>query len=260
MRLMNVNFCTEPATVVSASSINPNFPVSNLKHPFRSKRVRTQDGVTTLTVTFDMQTAEELDSVVLLWPLEDGIKLTGSATLTVKANATDTWSSPAVSQSLTVDNTYSVASHYFSTPQSYRYWQIEIVDEGNPWDYIELGLVWIGMSLDITNAQNGFKYSLVDRSQTIETDFGHSYSDEYPTSAVMEFSYALLDYEEIQILDEVFRVNGSRKPVLVVVDASSAVFAKDHFTLYGKMTNSLVLTHVNYNILNTDGIKITELS
>lgn len=74
MRLMNTNLCTETATVVSASSSNPNFPASNLKHPFRSKRWRST-GVNSESVVFDFQTIEDINSVVLLWPKEDNIKL-----------------------------------------------------------------------------------------------------------------------------------------------------------------------------------------
>lgn len=260
MRFLTTNFVTESETTLTASNIDPNFPVSNLKNQLRSKRVRTTEGTTTLTVVFDMQTTEDINSVILLWPKEDGIRLTDSATLKIQANATNVWTAPSVDQSLTINNDYSVASHFFSSNQSYRYWRVVIEDATNPYDFIELGLVWLGTSLDVDNAQNGFKWTDTDRSQSVENEFGHRYTDEYPITSQLEFAFQYLEYSDIEILVQAFRTNGSRYPVLVVLDHSDTVFDKDHLLIYGTMSNSLGLSHVNYNLLNIEGIKITEIS
>ena len=260
MRLMTTNFATEPSTSITASSENVNFPASNLKHPFRSKRLRTETGVTSLSVVFDLKTAEEIDSVVLLWPKEDGIRLSNTATITVQANATDEWSSPAVSETLSIDNTYVLASHFFSQPKEYRYWRVVIDDPGNPYGFVELGLVWLGKGLPIDNMQNGFKFELVDASKTTRTEFGHEFVDEYPLYASIEFSYANMDYDQIEILDNAFRENSVRKPVLIVVDPSEAVFSSNHFLIYGKFSPRLGIGHVNYDIMNAEGLRIVELS
>ncbi len=260
MRFMNVNYCTAAATVVTASNINTNFPVSNLKHPFRSKRVRTNEGTTTLAVVYDMVTTEAIDSVILMWPKEDGIRLSNTATVKIQASATNIWTSPAVDQTLTINNDYVLASHYFTTNQNYRYWRVLITDVSNPYSYIELGLAWLGKGIAIDNAQNGFKFELLDQSKTTSNDFGHVYVDEYPQLAALSFSYQYLDYGTIQILENAYRTNGNRDPVMVVMDAEASVFNKDHFAVYGKMKNSFGLEHVRYNILNSDGITVLELA
>lgn len=260
MRFMNVNYCTEDATVISASNIDSNFPATNLKNPFRSKRIRTAEGTTTLAVVFDLVTSEDVDSIALFWPKEDGIRLSNTATVKIQANASNVWTSPAVDETLTIDNTYMVASHFFTTDQSYRYWRVLIEDEDNAYDYVELGQVWIGKSLDIDPAQNGFKFRLVDRSKVSTTDFGHEYVDEYPDVATLEFSYRFLEYETVQTLENAFRANGRRKPVLVVMDATDDVFDKNHLLVYGKLQPSIALDHVRYDILNIDSLVVTELS
>lgn len=260
MRLMNQNFCAESATVITASSEDPSFPASNLKHPFRSKRIRSATGTTTLNIVFDVITTENIDSVVLLWSKEDGIRLSGSAVVKIQANATNVWTSPAVDQTLTIDNTYMTASHYFTTNQNYRYWRVVIQDAGNPYGYVELGIAWLGKGLTIDNAQNGFQFSLVDGTKTTVNDFGHMYGDEYPTKANLQFSYKVMEYDEVQILEDAFRANGIRKPVLMALDPEAGVFNKDHFTVYGMFKNSFGLNHRNYNILDTDGITVTEIS
>lgn len=259
MRFMATNFCTESQTTITASSQDANFPASNLKNPLRSKRWRSE-GVDDETIVFDLQTSEPINSVVLLWPKEDGIRLTGSAVVKIQANATNVWSSPAVDQTLTIDDTYSVASHFFSTDQSYRYWRVLIDDPTNPLEFIELGMVWLGKGIAIDDAQNGFKYSLVDRSTVVSNGFGHKYVDEYPQSAVLEISYNYLSYSMVQLLENAYRTNGNRKPVLVAVDPLASVFDKDHILVYGTMSNKFGLSHVRYNLLNTEGIVIEELS
>lgn len=260
MRFMNVNYCTESATVISASNIDSNFPVSNLKNPFRSKRTRTTEGTTTMRVVFDLLTTEAVDSIAMFWPKEDGIRLSNTATVKIQANATDEWSSPAVDQEVTIDNTYMLGSHFFTSDQSYRYWSLLIEDEGNAYDYVEIGQVWIGKSLEIDPAQNGFKFRLVDRSKVATTDFGHDYVDEYPDVATLEFGYRYLEYGTVQVLENAFRANGRKKPVLVVMDAASEVFDKNHLLIYGKMQPSIGLDHVRYDILNIDSLVVTELS
>lgn len=259
MRLMTTNYASEAATSVTASTENLRFPSSNLKHPFRSKRWRSTSD-TDQSVVFDLATTEEIDSVVLLWPLEDGIKLSGSAVLRIQANATNVWTSPAVDQTLTIDNNYVMASHFFSSDQSYRYWRVTISDPGNANGYVELGLVWLGKGLDIPSAQNGFKYQLQDTSKQIVTDFGHRYFDEYPTRATVQFQYSNIDYEDVQTIEDAFRINGSVKPVMVAFDPLGAVFDKNHFLIYGNFSPAMSLSHVVFDVLTVDGITVEELA
>jgi hypothetical protein len=199
MKFLTTNYCSEDATVISASNINASFPASNLKHTFRSKRVRTADGTTTLAVVLDLATTEAVDSVVFLWPKEDGIKLSNTAVVKIQANATNVWTSPAVDQTLSIDNTYMVASYFFNSDRNYRYWRIYISDPGNAYGYVELGKCWLGKSLSVPNAQNGFKFRLVDTTKVTRTDFGHQYADEYPLVASVQVAYNFLDYATIQI-------------------------------------------------------------
>jgi hypothetical protein len=259
VKVLTYNLCSNNATNITTSSSNPSFPSSNLKHPFRSKRWRAT-GCTAENVVFDMVTTEPVDSVVILWPKEDELKLTSSYVIRVQANATNTWTSPAVDQILTIDENYSVASHFFGTDQEYRYWRITIEDVTNPWGYVELGVVWIGKSLAVTNAENGFKWQLTDRSKSVVTEFGHKYTDEYPSSSSLNINYKYLDYEEIQIIENAFRLNGSKHPILVAVDPEEVVFNRNHFLIYGTMSNTLSLNHVRYNILDIPDITIEELS
>jgi hypothetical protein len=210
-------------------------------------------------VVFDLVTTEEINSVVLLWPKEDGIKLSNNAVITIEANATNTWSSPSVSQTLTINNTYEIASHYFSTDQSYRYWRVKIVDPANANLYVNLGVVVLGKSEAIANPDNGFTYTLEDNSRIQTTDYGHEYVDEYPTVAELEIEFSVLDYDDAVLIDNAYRINGTRKPVFVTMDNAGTVYNKDHIALYGKFQKSVGLEHRNYDLFQ-GSLTIKEIS
>lgn len=368
MRFLKTNLCTETATTLVGSSSNANFPVSNLKNPFRSKRWRSSGtfeidatnnkinfkesnvgleltatlasatytvtglqteiktkmqaagtqiytvtfssvtGIWTISsagsflsllnltgtnqlvatlkvslgfpnsdktgaltyagsliaihtkenVVFDLKTSQNINSVVLLWPKEDGIRLSTTAIVKIEASATDVWTAPAVSQTLTIDNNYLVSSHFFTTAQSYRYWRVTIQDPQNPYLYVELGVVWIGENTLFDEPENGFKYGIKDLSNISRTEFGNEYVDEYPQIATLEFKYNFIKYSTAQALENAFRTNGIRKPVLVAFDQTESVFDKDHFLIYGKMESGFDTEHISYDIFK-GGIKITEL-
>ncbi len=259
MKFLTTNLCTESSTTVSVSSVDPNFPAANLKHEFRSKRWRSS-GVDDQYARFDFQTIEPVDAVILLWPKEDDIKLSDSAVIRVQANATDIWTSPAVNEVLTIDQTYEVATKFFSTDQNYRYWRVFIDDPSNPYGYVELGVVWIGKSLSIDNAENGFGFGFVNNSVVSKNSFGHSYVDQYPLLQQVQFKFNNMYYDNIQILENAYRINGNHKPVVIVLDPEEAVFTKDHFLVYGKFQNAIDLTHVSYNIFNTGSLNVLELA
>lgn len=202
-------------------------------------------------VVFDTITTEEINSVVLLWPKENGITLSNNAVVTVQANATNTWASPSVSEVLTINNTYEIASHYFSTEQSYRYWRVKIVDQANTNLYVNLGVVVLGLSEDIENPDNGFKYSIQDNSKITRTDFGNEYVDEYPSFSELEIEFSVLDYSDCALLESAYLTNGVRLPVFITLDSSGTVFNKDNFALYGKFRKNLELEQINYDIFQT---------
>ena len=369
MKLITTNFASEAVTNITASSSNPNFPVSNLKHEFRSKVWRSTgtfvvdatnnkinfkessmgseltatiaSGIYTvatlkteiktkmeavsidsftvgfseitgkwsitssgsyftiyndtgadasasllknslgfpnsdisgsLTYTgssiaihtkerliFDLGSTEDITSVVLLWPKMDGIKLSNTAVLKIEANATNSWTSPAVSQTLTIDNDYVIASHYFGTNQSYRYWSVTIVDPANPYLYVELGVVILGKEDMVQDPEIGFNFVVQDNSREQATQYGHRYVDEYPTLTALEFEYKYMDYDDVRLIENAYRINGVRKPVFVTLDANEAVFDKDHFAIYGKFSNKFSLDHIRYDLFETS-LSIEEIS
>jgi hypothetical protein len=210
-------------------------------------------------IKFDLLTVENIDTVALLWPKENGVTLSSSAIVTVQANATDVWTSPAVNQVMTIDPTYTMASNYFTVDQTLRYWRVKIVDPQNFNLFVNLGVMVLGKDIGIQPPENGFTFGLTDTSKIVTTDYGNQYVDVYPTSAQLVFNYAYMVYSDYQKLELSYRRNGNRTPVFVALDDQSTVFTKDHLSIYGKFVQGHSLTHIFRNVVSTT-VTVSEIS
>lgn len=209
-------------------------------------------------VKFDFKTIEDIDSVAILWPKEDGIKLSSSTVIKIQANATDSWSSPALDQTLTVNDTYSIASHYFTSDQSYRYWRVSITDPANANLYVNLGVIVLGKSIEVDYPENGYSFEYEDNSKTQTTDYGNEYVDEYPIMTSIEFDYKYFDVDDFEKFNQMFIRNGVKTPVFMVLDETGIVHDKDQVYIYGKLDKKLKFNHVNYDLYSTK-MKIKEV-
>jgi hypothetical protein len=95
-------------------------------------------------VIFDLTTATQVTGFGLA-----GHNLTENATITIEANATDSWASPSYSLELTWAEFIAV-----EIDQTYRYWRLHVEDPGNT-ESIEIGLVYLGLSAEIANVAAG---------------------------------------------------------------------------------------------------------
>lgn len=203
-------------------------------------------------IVFDVLTTEDMNSVALLWPKEDGITLSDSAVVKIQANATNVWTSPAVSVTLAVDDTFSIYSYYWTAVQSYRYWRVLIVDPTNPNLYVNLGVCVLGKGESIQTVDNGFKLVIKDNSKITETDYGNRYIDVYPTTSTLSLPFSVLSIADILVLESIYISNGIRIPVFITIDETGAVYDKDQFAIYGHMKSNLDIGHINYDLFNTD--------
>lgn len=210
-------------------------------------------------ITFDLRTIEEIDSIVLLWPKEEGIRLSESAVVKIQANALNTWGNPAFESTITLNRDFQLAEMFLEEPETYRYWRVEIIDPKNAYLYVNLGVVMLGQHENVENPSNGFVYTLVDQSMVRRNDYGHEFVDEYPLRAELSINFDLLDVEAVEALEKVFRYCGNRKPVYISLDHDESVFSAGHFSIYGKLPASHTANHIIYNLFNTSTV-ISEIS
>lgn len=259
-RILDFNYAFDPTVVITATSEDDNFPVSNLTDFFRSRVFRTGSVATTQRIVLDLRTAEEIDTFSVLFnPIQgEGVKLSDSAVIKLQANATDSWASPALEVTLSIDEAYSVITHFFTSPESYRFWALEITDTANAYGYIEVAKLLLGKATQLgQNPEIGFRDRLTDQSKTSETAYGHRYADVYPTRRAFEFDYQAMAEEDIETLQQIFLRVGKVTPIALALDPTESLFDKDRFFLYGYLNDQFESVNRFYSYFNT-GLRLEE--
>lgn len=257
MRLIANNLVL--TSTITPSTESPFFPASNLTNQLRSKRFRTTSK-STQNIVFDFGSAKAVNSFIMLLPKEGTINLTESATIKIQANATNSWGSPSVDQTLTYDSDYRQLTYFWSSDQTYRYWRLTISDGSAVNDYVEISKVILGDSVDMPGLQNGFNLDKVDGTKKLSNEYGTGYFDEYPILKTMKFNWKTLTTTEIEILDQLFEVYGSHTGMFLTIDETSNTFNKDRYSIYGTLNNSHGMDHINYTLFNSSGFTFTELN
>ena len=136
VKLVYLNLVDQDATIITASTEDAFYPASNLKDPRTTKKFRTT--ATSGNVVFDFITTEAVDTIMVRGDALSGRGFTG--TLTVEANATDSWGSPAYTSTLTFSDDNNIGFNVLTSDESYRYWRIV----GSGTSYLELSNICIG--------------------------------------------------------------------------------------------------------------------
>lgn len=188
-------------------------------------------------VLIDLRTwgTNPVDSLAILFDQRTGCKLSPGATLTLEANQTNVWTSPAVSTSLSLDTNYDSVTQFYSTAQNYRYWRLKIVDAHNPYLYVEVPKLILASSVQLTQVpETGFTVQDIDLSKLEQTPYGNIYADVYPTRREMQFSLPALSSADLEDLHELYRRVGKTTPIGIALDPLETLWDKDRFFLYGR--------------------------
>ncbi len=121
---------------ITTDSINVFDPVSNIVDPWLTKLYRTASGVKAVNILFDTTTTATVQAFLIA-----NHNLTSSASITLQGNATNVWTSPTVSESITWDADIIKATF---TGGTLRYWRIVLSDPANTADYLQIGRAWLG--------------------------------------------------------------------------------------------------------------------
>lgn len=208
-------------------------------------------------LSFDLKTTEDINSIVLLWGKGD-YRLSSSAEVRVKASATSNFSTVGVDVLMTLNNQYEIASHYFETNQSFRYWRIEVTDPHNAYGFVNLGVVVLGKAEEnLDMPEIGWTFTTTDSSDITTTVFGQVYVDEYPTLNELNLDFNYINEVTTQAFINLYKQIGAKKTVFVVIDPESNVFDKDLFCIYGRFQNQLQINNIIFKTFQTSLI-ITE--
>lgn len=251
------NYCNQDSVTFTASTEDSEFPVENLRDQLRSKVWRTTL-VDDQSVIVDLGTEEEIDSFAVLFRANQVIRLTGGAVIRIEGNASPSFASPLYSQVLTLDNENGVISHFLETPESHRYWRLFIDDPGNPYGGLEIAQLVLGKALKFDGAARGFKWGLIDPSNSQRTAFGQKYSDVLPTRKTFEFELPIEDFDHFEDAIEFYESVGITESFLTSLDSAEAIYTnKDRFLIWGTFEENFNATDIP-SAFFTMGFKIEE--
>jgi hypothetical protein len=196
--------------LITASSENALYPLSNLKHDFRTKVYRsTSDND---SVVFDLGAIEDVDHIAIVDNWRNGFGVSG---ITIEANGTDNWTAPAFSETITLDPEHGIGIKELSSLQSYRYWRLVLT---STLGYCELAYVFIGKATTLTTngAAYGFNFREADLKNVSATRYGQEYIDNIGTQKNLSgLKFDVLNKDELDILYEFFDNRRTVKPFVL---------------------------------------------
>jgi len=227
MSFIYYNYCDLDDTTITASTENAFFPASNLQDTRSTKVFRSTAG--SATVVFDMQAAVEIDTFACVPHFVNGFGFNGS--LTLEANATNTWGAPAFSVTITdgtdIDRTFNTAYKEFSASQTYRYWRLSATGTS----YVELSRVYLGLRNTINDRSISYnwRYKLEDNSKITKNIYGQRFADEINRQREFSFDFKNLDKTAVDDWFLLYDYNGLTKPFFMRIGCTGIINDLDRF-------------------------------
>ena len=166
-----------PTMTITSYSENPNYPALTAFNDTRLSRYYKSVGCTAEWLKFSFTTPVAASYLALM-----NHNMTSGATVVVQANSSDSWGSPAFSQTITIptavsgETTWAVAA--FSATKTYQYWRITIADAANPDTFIKIGYVFLGTVLTMPGMDiSGISIPKNSTSLAQESYAGQTYGD-----------------------------------------------------------------------------------
>jgi hypothetical protein len=136
---------TAPTMTITSYSENPNYTALVGLNDTRLSRIYKSVRCTSEWLKFSFTAPVAANYFALM-----NHNLTVGATVVIQANSSDSWGSPAFTQTVTIPiavsgiTTWAVAA--FSATKTYQYWRLTIADASNIDTYIKIGYVFLGMA------------------------------------------------------------------------------------------------------------------
>jgi hypothetical protein len=213
-----MNLADLTAAVVTAASEASDLPVINVQHPHRGKVYRTGTSAAAEWIKIDLGASYVVQAVILL----DHTLTAGDSTIKLQGNATDSWGSPSVDETLTYNA--GTMAKYLSAAQTYRWWRI-IFTKSAAGESRDIGRVYLGPYDEMTippTQPDGLQIEPQDLSITQRSLGGQTYSDikDQYDELVIEFPGALSETQSGN-LQSLADTCGTHTPFFISVDPTN---------------------------------------
>lgn len=227
---------------ITASSEDANYGRSALQDIHLANTFRFT-GDTSENIVFDLGSAMAVSSCGII------SNLTASATITLEGNSSDSWGSPAVSESITAADRNLM--HYF-TEETYRYWRLVFADAANPDTYIEIELVFLGGYLQMPGIDPQIDESLKSKSSVAVSPGGQPFGTRRAILETYGFSFPHLTETEKANVRTMYREVEHLTPVWVAVWEDSFSVLEPKYLRITNSTLGLKRNRYGQNVLSLD--------
>lgn len=182
-------------------------------------------------IVIDLGLPTNINDVVITGFRNRAIKLSPTGVYKIEGNTTNAWNTPEFSQTLDYnDNTLVSLSDEGLHTGPLRYWSISLTDQ-NPLGYLEIGALFIGNSYAPTRgkAQFPFKTAFVDRSSTVYSEGGQSFTDIKDVSQTFNIEWNGLTKQESEELQNIFETYGMGIPFFMSFDSDAAFSTEENY-------------------------------
>ena len=237
--MTNVTFAWQnlfDAATLTKSSENPLFPASNLKNRWPTRTWRSANNTGTLTEWVKADLGSPLD--VSMFALKNH-NLSSSAVARIQGNASDSWSTPSVDVTLSLQA--GLLAYFWSSPQTYQWWRYYIVDSAPVTTYLEGGRLWLGPVLvPAINIINAYTKTYNDPSDILPSDGGQIITNQKTRFKTIDLSFENLGSTDVDYFDAMFEDRGQGKELFFTRDQASPLTT----TMYCRISAAPKLTHV----------------
>jgi len=219
-------FKFDDATITSSSEAS-GLPDDNAVDDFVAKKWRTTAD-TGQWIKFDLGSAKKITMAAIF-----GHNLTSGATITLEANASDSWGEPSYSQALTWNEKAIVEF----LDQTYQWWRITFEDGSNPDTYLEIGRICAGEYIEPTvNVSQDVQKQYIDPSVKQESAGRQGYAIEKEVYRVFDVMFTGIDRTQQDQLIAMFK---AVKNIYMLVFALDPNNYPEEDTIYCQLTTPL---------------------
>lgn len=222
-RLLWDNLIDKSGVVLTESSEASGLPVENIINQLRTKVWQTAVALAEETVVIDLLTAQAVTAIILL----DHDLTAADSGIILEGNATDSWGSPSVSETLTW--TTGTIKKYFAS-QTYRYWRLRFTKSSSS-EARQIGRVFLGTYYDQLTLSD-LSITPVDLSKSVRAIGGQQFTDIRPQYDNIALGFQLITKAEYDQLKTIVDTIGINTPIFVSINND---VEPDTWLYYAKM-------------------------
>lgn len=156
------------------------------------------------------------------------LQISPTAVVKLQAAWTDNWASPAEEWTITYRDFllgyYRAEGIAEDVEEGYRYWRMQIQDPQNMDGFVELGVVFLGTHMLVTQGCPNFPFDAPNQDGT-EVEFseaGQTFAGRRPSRQRFTLNWNLLDNASAEVLQRMWEEYGLHSSFVIAMDPNSA--------------------------------------